>query len=140
MNKSRSACVAECRRQQVGLDRLADLLEGYNYAVEHSDRLPNEGDLLHLAGVIEPSSLGRYRQTPVTFQCGGASVTPSMTSSATARMMAHYEEGDDPKEFVHNLLKIHPFTDGNGRVAFVVYNWVNHTLEDPVPLPEFEFS
>jgi fido (protein-threonine AMPylation protein) len=44
-----------------------------------------------------------------------------------------------PIEAVRSFLRIHPFTDGNGRVAFVLYNWLNHTLLAPAPLPDFDW-
>jgi len=40
-------------------------------------------------------------------------------------------------EFVVEFLKIHPFKDGNGRVAFLLYNILNNSLDDPAPLPDY---
>jgi Fic/DOC family len=134
------ACVVECRRQGVGLDRLACLLAGYNYAMDNAGRLPTEGDLLHLASVVEPSTGGRYRTTPVTFSQGGTAADPGSVPGATARLLALFDVGDDPQEFVHHFLAVHPFADGNGRLGFILYNWLMHTLPEPRPLPEFQFS
>lgn len=132
------ACVAECERQQVGIKELACLISGYAYALE-ADRLPTEGDVLHLAGVIEPSTGGRYRTTPVTFREGGSAASAQSVPGATARLFAYLDASTDPNGFVHAFLRIHPFNDGNGRLAFILFNWLNHSLEAPAALPEFSF-
>jgi len=133
------SCVVECERQHVGLDRLACLISGYSYAVDNAGRLPTEGDLLHLAGVIEPMNNGRYRSTPVTFASGGFAASAQSIPGATARMFGYLDEDTDPDEFTRSLLRIHPFTDGNGRVAFVIRNWLAGTLLEPSALPDYEF-
>ena len=42
---------------------------------------------------------------------------------------------DEVDGFVKQLLDIHPFADGNGRTASIVYNWLMGSLDNPVPLP-----
>jgi hypothetical protein len=130
------ACIKECERQHVGLDRLGRLIEGVAYAIEHSQRLPEEGDILHLAGLVEPSNGGRYRSTPVTFASGGNATDLSSVPGATARLMAYVDHDVDPTEVVKAFLNIHPFSDGNGRVGFILLNWLRGTLADPAPLPD----
>jgi hypothetical protein len=134
------ACVLECKRQHVGLDRLAGLVTAYAYADEHRYRLPAEGDVLHLVGIIEPETLGRYRLTPVTFaQAGSTPADAAEVPGATARLFGYLDADVDPYDFVRALLSIHPFADGNGRVGFVLFNWLAQTLDDPRPLPEFDW-
>ena len=130
------ACVTECERQYVGLDRLAALLTGYAYAIEQTDRLPTEGDLLHLAGVVEPTTMGRYRRQPVVFAHGGSAAAQDEVPGAVAWMFALLDRDTDPTDFVRALLAVHPFVDGNGRVAFVLHNWLRGTLADPGLLPD----
>jgi hypothetical protein len=134
------ACVAECHRQDVGLDGLACLVAAYAYAVDNAYRLPTEVDVLHLAAVIEPKTDGRYRTTPVTFTSGTGGAEPSTIPGAVARMFDLLDEAVDPVDFVRQLLVIHPFADGNGRVAFVLINWLGHHLDVPIALPEFDFA
>jgi hypothetical protein len=130
------ACIKECERQHVGLDRLGRLIEGVAYAIEHSDRVPEEGDVLHLAGLVEPSNGGRYRNTPVTFVSGGDATDWYNVPGATARLMAYIDGNPNPNEVVRAFLNIHPFSDGNGRVGFILLNWLRGTLSDPAPLPD----
>ena len=132
------ACVAECRRQHVGLDRLAFLLEGYNYAVENRVRLPSEGDILHLAGAVEPKTSGRYPDTPATSKTAGQPPTTGPLHRPRLGCSASWTSRQHPDEFTHHFLSVHPFADGNGRLAFILYNWLKHRLDDPLPLPEFE--
>ena len=134
------ACVAECRRQGVGLDRLAFLLCGYNYAFENAARLPSEDDVLHLAGVVEPTTMGRYRTTAVIFRHGGSSASAAIVPGAMAHLFNLLERSTDAREFVHHFLAIHPFADGNGRLGFLLYNWLARQLNDPLPLPEYDFN
>lgn len=132
---------AECVRQHVGIDRVAFLLQAYEYALKTSSEraLPTEADALLLAGMIEPTSHGRYRITPVTFAGGGSAAAPSVVPSATARLFAFLEAGIEPEEFTHSYLSIHPLSDGNGRTAFVLHNWVSGTLKNPMPLPDWKW-
>lgn len=137
----------ECVRQHVGIDRVAYLLQGYEYALLHAESrpLPSEADALTMARLIEPSNEGRYRTTPVTFRNGGYAARPGVVSSATRRLFDFLEEGaftgisSAPEKFTENYLSIHPLTDGNGRTAFVLHNWVSGTLRNPQPLPEFDW-
>jgi hypothetical protein len=130
------ACVKECERQHVGLDRLGRLIEGVAYAQQRSDRLPQEGDVLHLAGLIEPTTAGIYRRTPVVVNSGGHATGWRDVPEATARLFAYLDEDSDPVEVTRAFLAIHPFIDGNGRVAFILLNWLGHSLDDPAPLPD----
>jgi len=129
-------CVTECERQRVGLDRLAMLINGYVYAVEHSDQLPREDDALRLAALIEPTTQGRYRRTPVTFAGGGTAAEASQIPGATARLFETLDGQTDPVDFVRAFLSIHPLIDGNGRTAFVLLNWLAGTLAAPQELPD----
>lgn len=127
----------ECVRQQVGLDRVAMLLNGYSYLSE-SDRLDSTA-VFNLAEVIEPSNRGLLRRTPVTFQNGGSSASPDVIVSAFQSLMNNQP---DPNDFdidnwIQQFLWVHPFTDGNGRTAWVLWNWFRNTMDSPLTLPNF---
>ena len=137
----------ECVRQHVGIDRVAFLLQGYEYALINAESrsLPSEEDALAIARLVEPSNRGRYRTTPVTFRNGGRSAPPGSVISATERLFEFLGEGTftdgktSPELFIKSYLFIHPLSDGNGRTAFILNNWVGGTLRNPQPLPEFDW-
>lgn len=43
-------------------------------------------------------------------------------------------------QLIKQLLDIHPWADGNGRTASILRNWMLGTLDDPAPLPHWEFG
>ncbi len=133
------ACAVECERQSVGVDRLAMLIAGYAYVVENSDRRATENDVLSLVGIVEPSTGGSYRSTPVTFANGTSAAQASTVADATNRLFSLLDDETDADEFCHAFLRIHPFFDGNGRVAFLLRNWLLGTLVQPQPLPDYVF-
>lgn len=134
-------CTLECIRQHVGLDRVSYLISAYHKALALSkvSHLPNEAQMLELAGQLEPYNRGAYRYTPVVFNSGGSAAPASAVPSAMMRLFSNLDETVDPGEFTRAFLSIHPFADGNGRTAFIIYNWLNKSLESPEPLPEFHF-
>ena len=128
------------------------LMSAYSSAIlEKMERpegsMPTLADLAFWAVVIEPSTKGRIRQTPVTFNTGGSALAPD----SILRAMTHLQEwlvslqeddylvGEDKHALVHRFLEIHPFSDANGRVAFILLNWLNDSLVCPVNLSEYQF-
>jgi hypothetical protein len=145
MNLTQIATVAagEAERQQVGLTGLADLLRAYEYAYSNSKLglAPTKVSVHALGSLVEPSTYGQFRFTPVTFRNGGSSAHPERVS-ALMNSLFEYVPGPNNLEpyiyaWVKEFLWIHPFTDGNGRVAWILYNWLMNSLDSPVPLPEF---
>lgn len=135
-------CVRECVRQDVGLDRVASLLDAYSRAVAQSRQgksYPSLAGLLALAADIEPDCRGRLRRTPVTFAHGGSANAPETIPAAMATLWEHIGRVA-PEDFAYRFLQVHPLSDGNGRTAFLLFNWISGSLEDPSPLPEFSFS
>lgn len=143
MDLERVALVAagECIRQHVGIERLITLLKGYEYTVNYiKDRegLIERGyeGVEYLGGVIEPDNYGRFRTTPVTFRDGGTAAPHADIERLMFNLFA-YGDQLSADEWTKQFLWIHPFTDGNGRCAWVLYNVLNGTLDNPVPLPVF---
>lgn len=131
------ACVRECVRQRVDLDSVAGLLFAYNHALRVEDNLPTERYMRAVAALVDPTLAGSYRVTPVTFDNGGSAVHWREVPDAMQRLFAHLDDETPAREFAKAFLDIHPYADGNGRVAFILYNWLYGTLRDPQPVPDF---
>ncbi len=134
-----AACARECERQQVGLRELRRLLDAYEKTLPafRLRPIPTALEARGLAAVIEPLTSGRFRDTPVTFANGGSSASPETIPETMNRMFELLDENTDVDEFIKGFLQVHPFVDGNGRTAFILYNWLKGTLEDPLPLPDY---
>lgn len=95
-----------------------------------------------------------YRNTPVAFSHAMRSACPSAEVSATMdRWLSvanslvsttrnfHTTRGLTHEELSYKLVKwfldIHPYSDGNGRVASILYNLLLRKLDEPVLLPDF---
>lgn len=133
------AAARECNRQGVSEDALIRLLQAHEYAVRHHDRLPTAADVREVAYLIEPTiNANGYRQRPVSF----ANLLTTATEwpyipETVDRIMGHSDWATDPAALTKALLDCHPFLDGNGRMAWVIYNWHARQLGDPLALPEF---
>ena len=135
-----SLCARECIRQHVGLDRVAFLLTAYYTALKmNKDGLPTLENIIELSGIIEPVDAGKIRHIPVTFANGTRAVAPNDVPLAIERLFEHGldENNTDVDFFVKSFLDIHPFQDGNGRTAFILYNWLNKSLDKPLTLPNY---
>lgn len=133
-----SWAVSECVRQQTGPQEVQYLLAGLYYAqIERKvSQRPGLYQINTLASIIEPVKAADYRRTPAVFNQG----EPALNAEHIPRQMTLLV--DNMKhllvdEFVKELLRIHPWADGNGRTASVVWNWMNDSLEDPKPLPYY---
>lgn len=145
--------VEECRRQQVGVRELGALLLAWDQAnlLARAGYLPTESFVRDLAAVIEPRNKNGYRRTPVTFSNGGSSASADSLTEAMWRwadsiqILSESPEGflpEDARALTRHLLWMHPWEDGNGRTAWVVFNWLTGNLVrgQAVPLPDFQFA
>ena len=135
-----NGALAECQRQQVGFDEYIGLLKAYQGALYAQKRIPHFNDLYILAMTIDPKTEGCYRLVPVTFANGGNASTHETIYQNMERLFQFLDKTTDPYEWVRSFLSIHPFIDGNGRCAWILYNWLSHALNNPVPLPDFKFG
>ena len=142
-----SACARECVRQKVGLRELEGLIKAYRMAIEYNANYgaPTENTIIWTAGDIDPyNKIHGYRTIPVTFANGDGACVHDAIPRAMERLfdcIKDYRGGDlegpTLDEIVKAFLDIHPFKDGNGRTAFILYNWLLGTFNNPLPLPNY---
>lgn len=149
MDLKRVAEVAagECIRQGVGVSRLGSLLKAYANAHYYSTagRLPDERVLLGPAGLavmVEPENYGRYRSIPASFANGSFAIPagniPRAMESWSAAVADRSFMGGHPVDgLVKEFLDIHPFADGNGRLAWLIRAWLLGQWDKPEPLPDY---
>ncbi len=144
------ACAVECVRQKVGMRELGYLLEAYDWLITQRDIdhfKINVDVILTLGSFVEPGK-NRYgfRKTAVTFQNGGGSANASEIPRLMINLRDAIHRFVTEEYFSHNLtaaeltkefLWIHPFADGNGRVGFLLWNYLMGTLDEPLALPDF---
>lgn len=150
-----SVAARECERQQVGVDRLASLIDAHYQVMtiwpDPTDGNVNRSDICALGKLVEPSNFGELRRIPVTFRDGGSSASTHMIPELldnlinSLHLAVDLDSTSDEHEVDHwyvrkwikDFLWIHPFTDGNGRTAWVLYNWMRGRMHNPDPLPDF---
>lgn len=153
MKRVFTAIQFECDRQQVGIDRVMMLADVYmearvlgfrSYAPSAIDFLGREG----FAYRIEPENRGSYRLTPVFFDDLTMGLAPGLIERAmmgwwdrvwTAWCLSEGKGLETPEvdEMIREFLVIHPFQDGNGRIAWLLRVWLLNQWDDPEPLPNY---
>lgn len=134
-------CANECHNQRSGEKSVARMVEAYNEALLKRDCGDGitESFIQTLATVIDPANYngrGSYRTTPVTFEDCGYAVAPQHIQRQMELLLENMETMT-VDEFTKRFLEIHPFTDGNGRTAAIIYNFLNGDLDAPQPLPVY---
>lgn len=144
-------CAQECERQQSGEVSVYNMLQAYDLAYGWNNdlgRSPDETYLMMLAHSIEPVKNGftfgsdnNYRLVPVGFANGNQGEAVKLLPRLMQQLFTVGADmmRDEPELWVKELLRIHPFVDGNGRCAAILWNWLNGTLSDPVPYPQQEW-
>lgn len=134
--------ISESERQSATDQERVGLLRAHSCLKAYSDvgGEITESVIKMLANLVNGTT--EYRQTPVTFSDGGYSLPPRQIPHAMGVWAGHLSmytsDSDlDPDYWIKEFLLIHPFTDGNGRVASLLWNYLKGTLADPEPLPYF---
>lgn len=165
MDLERISVIATRESIKQGVDNpgpIGNLIFAYSAALSFYKEIPHP--FIHvplLNRMLRPGSSGSFRRTPVTFQNGGSSVHPMMIEESLQRLWDTtfpwdndgdharpvgkigedyiYLQGEELNAFVKHFLYIHPFEDGNGRVGWILFNWLGGTLSSPVALPDFKW-
>ena len=133
----RDLVAAECKRQQVGPVEVNQLNDAYYAATQlRETRHIDLYDLMKLAKIIEPIKAKAYRKFPVTFANHTSAPNPLIVPRAMDALIRN-QCNMTTDEFVKEFLAIHPFADGNGRTAFLIYNILNSSLRSPQSLPDY---
>lgn len=139
-------CAEEVERQGRGPIQVAWMVEAWDFAIGTWEQcwpvksstifLDREGLLQKLGALVEHQNPDdRWRQYGVRV---GDRVCPSV--SEVPRLMDRWMEmvkGMTPEEAYKELMLIHPFVDGNGRVGKIVYNALKGSLDKPQMPPNF---
>ena len=112
---------------------------------DHEGDYIAEKALLHAHRLIKGDEFGggRYRITPVTFRDGGhAANHQNIPRLMTNLFKAINSVPEDfrphfANDLTQEFLAIHPYSDGNGRVASLLWNRLMGTLGDPEIMPYF---
>lgn len=134
----------EVIRQREDLDPyLQHMLSAWRYGIKICNewRSIDEHDIHVLGGIVKGVFTGsepyaRYRQTPVSFANGSLGLNWEQIERQMSLIFIH-QGSYNVDDWTKRLLDIHPFEDGNGRVASIVWNIKNGTILHPVPLPDF---
>lgn len=134
-------CANECERQKASPVEVLHMLDAYEYAMNWIVGIP--GQRLTSTGIsaihskLMPSKVG-YRIGPAVFDQGGVALAPEFIGRQVD-LLVDNQRKLEPMEFVHRFLEIHPYRDGNGRTAAILFNLLQGTMLLPEPLPEMSF-
>lgn len=135
---------SESKRQSATVQEMRGLCNAYLWLLEDGDLYVENVSAGFIATLsMKITGLTMYRNVPAVFNQG----SPALNAENIPRAMDALIEwinigmarggGLDADAQVKEFLKIHPFTDGNGRVASLLYNFLRGTLSNPETLPYY---
>lgn len=139
----REWCRNECIRQHATTDgdfRNMERSWHYAFGLFRSGVPPLiVSEIRIMAEMVDPiaNPRGRFRTGPAVFMNGGRACHAHLIESHLTWLVECLKDGMTPNEFYQDLMWIHPFKDGNGRVGALVYNILNGTILNPVVPPEY---
>lgn len=142
----------ETERQSGTIREALGMYGAWRYAqnTRHEGYRLNEQALLYMVKCI--NGITEYRRVPAVFNQGAPAISHdsvpaamralgvalSNPSALEPEIRNGYTVGFDiPSLLTKEFLEIHPFADGNGRVASILWNFLRDTLDDPEPMPYF---
>ena len=136
-------CAEECKRQQSGELSVYHMAQAFAYLLSRSQEKDHErnvtpGLLIVLAMTIEPEKNAKgFRLVPVRFKNFSFGIDANLIPQSITSLCDHGQYGLTTDRFYEELMRIHPFIDGNGRVGALVWNYLNRTLDNPTCPPDF---
>lgn len=132
----------ESERQSATLEETINMVEAWRY-VRDFQSFPNIATIAHIAYLINGTRT--TRTMPAVFNQGRPALDARLIPRALTRwheyapqaLAASDDLNETVDEFTKEFLEIHPFADGNGRVASLLYNYMRGTIMDPAPLPYY---
>jgi len=124
----------EAQSKDEAKEYLQNLKKSLNFVIEEiilQNSFEKEIQLFQLLRLISPEAYSRhpnhYRQTLVqigSFLCPEPAQVPQLVSELFYRMLSIKDPVIKAIYFHHELIRIHPFVDGNGRVTRIAKNWM----------------
>jgi hypothetical protein len=133
-------CAKEVQRQEATPLHVSHMFQAWYYLHQHAEchKLITEDVIRITAAYVMRDDLMKYRQTPVSF----SDMSLGLSAELIPRQMMLLVEAQEGvphvvsvDEWVKQFLDIHPFEDGNGRTASLLWNFFNGTMDDPRPMP-----
>lgn len=143
-------CREQCIRQHATTPRdFLGMEYAWGYAKTVEDNPVTIQNIKRIAEYVDSAANpgGRFRTGPAVFMDGGTAAPAQDIETRLVSLLSWLNDEDPfadrpstatPEEFYRELMYIHPFKDGNGRVGALVYNWLNGTLDGPVNPPEYK--
>jgi hypothetical protein len=140
----------EVHRQGAGPLSVSDLCSAWVWLTSTANGKITRNDLLSVAACIVGANdtFLRYRTTPVYFAGGGSAASHDVLEDAMDRWLVEFNELLDKPgmnlgltdQIIKQFLYLHPFEDGNGRMAWLLRNFALEIGHNPLPLPSYYFS
>ena len=128
--------VHETERQSGTMREALGMLRAYDMVYLRDGRKIDESFIKRLSAEITGNA--DYRRVPAVFNQGMPAVSSRVIPRLMPSLMLEFNEGPHETEtLIKEFLDIHPFADGNGRVASLLFNWHRGSIGDPIPLPYF---
>ncbi len=150
MSKVLEFCAAEVHRQGDDATFVPGMVYAWNDAHYTAGTWIETGvthdDLFRWNGLITKREVIRYRTTPVYFAGGSTALNARAVPDTMDRFVGTLSDllnadalisGMVAEQMTKWFLDIHPFEDGNGRVACIVYNLLLQSMDDPIKYPDF---